>query len=58
MPAKVDADSCTGCHSCEEACPQESIKMADDIAVVDKESCIDCAACVDACPTHSMTMED
>jgi NAD-dependent dihydropyrimidine dehydrogenase PreA subunit len=58
MPAQVDKESCTGCHSCEEACPNESIKMVEGVAEVNKEECIDCAACVDTCPTQAMKMGD
>jgi NAD-dependent dihydropyrimidine dehydrogenase PreA subunit len=59
MPAKVDTDLCTGCHDCEEACPNESVKVGEDqIATVNPDECIECAACVDACTTHAMSMGD
>lgn len=29
MPAFVNADECTGCESCVEACPTEAISMVD-----------------------------
>ena len=58
MPAKVDVELCTGCHSCAEACPNESIEVIDEHAVVKEDECIECAACVEACSTHAVTMGD
>jgi ferredoxin len=57
MPAKVDAEKCTGCESCIDACPSEAIKMEDGKAVVDVETCVDCGVCVDECPVEAITME-
>jgi NAD-dependent dihydropyrimidine dehydrogenase PreA subunit len=58
MPATVDTDLCTGCRSCEEVCPNTSIKLEESIAVVNKEDCIECRACVDVCTTQAMSMQD
>jgi heterodisulfide reductase subunit A-like polyferredoxin len=58
MAAKVDKEVCTGCADCAEACPNESIKVVDQIAVVDEELCIDCSACVDACTSHAVALAD
>ncbi|MBN1816430.1 MAG: 4Fe-4S binding protein [Sedimentisphaerales bacterium] len=57
MPAKVDADKCTGCESCVDACPSEAISMVDGKAVVDPEKCVDCGVCVDECPVGAISME-
>jgi len=57
MPAKVDADICTGCESCVDACPSEAIKMVDGKATVDVDNCVDCAVCVDECPVEAISME-
>ena len=57
MPAVVDAETCTGCESCVDACPVEAISMQDDIAVVDADSCTDCESCVEVCPVEAITME-
>jgi ferredoxin len=58
MTAKIDADACTGCETCVDACPEEAIEMKDDIAVVDADSCSDCGTCVDVCPTEAITMDE
>jgi len=57
MPAKVDAEKCTGCGSCIDACPSEAIKMDGDKAVVEADNCVDCAVCVDECPVEAISME-
>ena len=57
MPAKVDAEKCTGCESCIDACPSEAIKMEEGKAVVDPDTCVDCGVCVDECPVEAISME-
>jgi len=57
MPAKVDADVCTGCESCIDSCPVEAISMEGDVAVVDADTCSDCGACVDSCPVEAISMD-
>lgn len=57
MPAVVDIEKCNACKSCEEACPNESIKVEGEYAVVNKDECIDCNACVDACESGAISME-
>ena len=57
MPAKVDAETCTGCESCVDSCPLEAIEMKDDVAVIDDDTCTDCGACVDACPVEAITVD-
>jgi NAD-dependent dihydropyrimidine dehydrogenase PreA subunit len=57
MPAKVDKEKCTGCETCVEECPSETIRMANGKAVVDPDTCIDCGVCIDACPVEAISME-
>ena len=57
MPAKIDADKCTGCESCIESCPSEAIKMVDGKAVIDADACVDCGVCVDECPVEAIEMD-
>jgi ferredoxin len=56
MPAKVDAEKCTGCEACVDACPSDAIEMKDGKAVVN-DNCIDCGVCVDECPVEAISME-
>ncbi len=57
MPAKVNAETCSGCESCIESCPSEAISMAEEKAVIDVEQCVDCGVCVDECPVEAISME-
>ena len=57
MPAKVDADVCTACESCVDACPAEAISMKEK-AVVDASLCTDCGVCVDECPVEAIELDD
>ena len=49
-------ESCTGCHSCYNACPVKAIHMNNDILghvypYIDMDKCIDCNLCRKACPS-------
>lgn len=57
MPAKIDAETCTGCESCLESCPSEAITMEDGKAVINADNCVDCAVCCDECPVEAISME-
>ena len=57
MAAKVDAEECTGCESCVDACPLEAIEMQDDIAVIDEDTCDECGTCVDTCPVECISLD-
>ena len=56
MAAVVDAEKCTACGECTEACPLDAISVPEKVAVVDEAACGDCGACVDACPNGSITV--
>ncbi|MHC5061598.1 MAG: indolepyruvate ferredoxin oxidoreductase subunit alpha [Planctomycetota bacterium] len=57
MAAKVNAQTCTGCETCIDACPSEAIKMDEAKAVVEADNCVDCGVCVDECPVEAISME-
>ena len=56
MAAVIDAEKCSGCGECVQACPLEAITVQNEKAVVDETTCGDCGACVNVCPTESITV--
>ena len=56
MAVTIDKEKCTGCGACVDACPVDSLKLADEKAVVDPETCIDCGTCVDECPVEAIEL--
>ena len=57
MTIIVDLEKCTGCGSCEPACPFGLIEVVDDIAQI-KEGCNLCGACVEACAEDAIIIEE
>ena len=57
MGIQIDLDKCTGCGSCEPACPFGLIEIVDDKAQI-KEGCNLCGACVEACAEEAIIIEE
>jgi Pyruvate/2-oxoacid:ferredoxin oxidoreductase delta subunit len=51
--AQVDANRCTACKACEDACPFRAIQV-DDTSVVNWEACMGCGVCVGQCPNEAI----
>ena len=61
----IDAERCKGCELCRSACPQDVIKLADDLnskgyrpaVLLDPEhKCTGCALCAVVCPDACITV--
>jgi NAD-dependent dihydropyrimidine dehydrogenase PreA subunit len=47
----INADECSACGLCVDACPQGTLEIVDDIAtVVNEDSCVACGDCLEECP--------
>jgi len=53
--ALVDADRCTGCEICIDACPDKAISV-NGVAAVDSGLCIGCGACIPECPNEALSL--
>ena len=56
MGIRVDADLCSGCGNCVDACPFGLIEIVDDVARIG-DGCNLCGACRDFCPVGAITIE-
>jgi Pyruvate/2-oxoacid:ferredoxin oxidoreductase delta subunit len=54
--AALDAETCTGCGTCELRCQIEAIVVDNGKAALDQDRCIGCGLCVTTCPTESLSM--
>jgi Pyruvate/2-oxoacid:ferredoxin oxidoreductase delta subunit len=55
--ASVDADTCTMCNVCVDACPMDAIQAdSGDVVVVNKNNCIGCGVCAHLCPADAISL--
>ncbi|MDI6858717.1 MAG: 4Fe-4S binding protein [Dehalococcoidia bacterium] len=50
----VDEEKCTLCGACVEACPWQSISLAEGRLTIDRDLCAECGACLPVCPTGAI----
>jgi ferredoxin len=54
MVPVIDKESCTGCGSCIDICPNQAIYMEGEKAQIDAEFCEECGFCTSECPVDSI----
>ncbi|MEI6579765.1 MAG: glycyl-radical enzyme activating protein [Eubacteriales bacterium] len=50
-------ERCLGCHTCENNCPTDSLKLIDGEMLIDRNNCTSCFACTDVCPGGAMELK-
>jgi NAD-dependent dihydropyrimidine dehydrogenase PreA subunit len=59
---KVDADKCTLCQTCVEACPVDALSMdnggAEEKVAVEEDLCIGCGQCAYQCPEEAIALKE
>lgn len=56
MAVIIDKDLCIGCGICVDECPQEALRVEDNIAVVNEDACIECGICIGECPQEAISL--
>lgn len=51
---RVNSRKCTGCGSCENACPCSAIVLQDNLSIIDHDQCIGCGECMAVCTTDAI----
>jgi NAD-dependent dihydropyrimidine dehydrogenase PreA subunit len=56
---KIDAQKCTGCNQCVDACPTQVLAMEKEKCVASKpEDCQGCQSCVGICEKQAIEVEE
>ncbi len=45
-------NACIGCKKCELNCPENAIKVENNLALIDYDKCSACGKCIEVCPVH------
>ena len=56
MAVTVNADECTACGACIDACPAGVLELGDTCTVANPDDCVECGACVDECPVEAISL--
>lgn len=51
----TDAEACTGCGICVDACPRSAIEL-DELPAIHEDLCTGCGECVEACPRGALAL--
>jgi ferredoxin len=58
LMATMITDDCVSCGACEDECPNDAIRLGDEIFVIDPDRCSECVGlhatqkCAEACPVE------
>ena len=52
---KVNTKLCTGCGSCIDVCPMETISLIDGKAFIEEDKCTNCRMCENECPLEAIS---
>ena len=50
----ANPEACTACEACVEICPENAIKMENDLPVINDIMCSGCGACIPACEENAL----